>query len=65
MSKITLDDKIEYRGFWYLPSDPENSVAGTVTYYPNERIVLELIGSFGDSLMDVFKDNKEETCWRN
>lgn len=48
MSKITLDDKIEYRGFWYLPSDPENSVAGTVTYYPNERIVLELIGSFGD-----------------
>ena len=61
MSKITLDDKIEYRGFWYLPSDPENSVAGTVTYYPNERIVLELIGSFGDSLMDVFKDNKEET----
>lgn len=61
MSKITLDDKIEYRGFWYLPSDPENSVAGTVTYYPNERIILELIGSFGDSLMDVFKDNKEET----
>lgn len=61
MSKITLDDKIEYRGFWYLPSDPENSVAGTVTYYPNERIVLELIGSFGDSLLDVFKDNKEET----
>ena len=61
MSKITLDDKIEYRGFWYLPSDPENSVAGTVTYYPNEKIVLELIGSFGDSLMDVFKDNKEET----
>jgi len=61
MSKITLDDKIEYRGFWYLPSDPENSVVGTVTYYPNEKIVLELIGSFGDSLMDVFKDNKEET----
>lgn len=61
MSKITLDDKIEYRGFWYLPSDPENSVAGTVTYYPNERIILELIGSFGDSLTDVFKDNKEET----
>ena len=61
MSKITLDDKIEYRGFWYLPSDPENSVAGTVTYYPNEKIVLELIGSFGDSLMDVFKDNKEES----
>ncbi len=61
MSKITLDDKIEYRGFWYLPSYPENSVAGTVTYYPNEKIVLELIGSFGDSLMDVFKDNKEET----
>lgn len=61
MSKISLDDKIEYRGFWYLPSDPENSVAGTVTYYPNEKIVLELIGSFGDSLMAVFKDNEEET----
>ena len=27
----------------------------------DSRIILELIGSFGDSLMDVFKDNKEET----
>jgi len=38
MSKITLDDKIEYRGFWYLPSDPENSVAGTVHIILTKRL---------------------------
>lgn len=61
MNSINLDEKIEYRGYWYLPSAPENSVAGIVTYYPNEKIVLELIGSFGKSFIEIFKNNNEET----
>lgn len=61
MSSINLDEKIEYRGFWYLPSAPENSVAGIVTYHPNDKIVLELIGSFGKSFIEIFKNSNEET----
>jgi len=61
MSSINLDEKIEYRGYWYLPSTPSNSVAGIVTYYPNDKIVLELIGSFGKSFIDIFKNSNEET----
>lgn len=60
MSKsINLDLKLEYKGYWYLPSFPQNKVAGILTYYPNEKIVLELIGSFDDSLPVLF-ENKEE-----
>ena len=60
MSKsINLDLKLEYKGYWYLPSFPQNKVAGILTYYPNEKIVLELIRSFDDSLPVLF-ENKEE-----
>lgn len=38
MSKsINLDQKLEYKGYWYLPSAPELKVAGIVTYYPKDE----------------------------
>lgn len=63
MDKFSLDDKIELKGYWYLPSNPENTVAGIATYYPNEKIVLELMGDFenSQSLAELFKNDKEET----
>ena len=61
MSKsINLDKKLEYKGYWYLPSLSENKVAGILTYYPNEKIVLELIGSFDNSFSELL-GNKEES----
>lgn len=42
-----MKDNIEYMGFWWLPSDPENQVAGTLTFEEdNGNIQLNLIGSF-------------------
>ncbi|QEM12379.1 HEPN domain-containing protein [Mucilaginibacter rubeus] len=41
-------DAIEIKGYWFLPDDPENRVAGTLTYTPNRKIILELIGAFHD-----------------
>jgi hypothetical protein len=41
-------DAVEIKGYWFLPDDPENRVAGILTYLPNEKITLELIGSFKD-----------------
>lgn len=63
MSKdINLDKKLEYKGYWYLPSVPNIKVAGTLKYYPNEKIILELIGSFND---DIFNGNGEHLIYGN
>ena len=42
-------ENFEYKGYWYLPSDPDNEIAGILTYIPNESIELELIGTFEKS----------------
>lgn len=64
MSKyINLDQKIECKGYWYLPSVPETKVAGVVTYYPNEKITLELIGAFDDSIEVLFSNKKEPVIY--
>lgn len=58
-----MTEKIEYKGYWWLPSNPDATVAGVLTYTPNEKITLELIGSF-DSNEDpirAFLDKKTES----
>ena len=40
MERIDLDQKLEYKGYWYLPTAPEDRVAGVLTYHPNEKIIL-------------------------
>ena len=57
---VDFDQKLEYKGYWYLPSTPDNKVAGILTYYPNYKITLELIGSFDDSL---FSNNEEKVIY--
>jgi hypothetical protein len=39
----------EYKGQWWLSSDPDKVVSGTLRYSHNDGAVLELIGSFEDS----------------
>ena len=59
-------DKFEYKGYWYLPSDPDNAIAGILTYIPNESIRLELIGSLGKSKTDVInftQRTNEDIIW--
>lgn len=63
MSKdINLDKKLEYKGYWYLPSTPNVKVAGILTYYPNDKIILELIGGFNG---DIFDNNQENIIYGN
>lgn len=64
MSKnINLDQKLEYKGYWYLPSAPKTKVAGVVTYYPNEKITLELIGAFDDRIKALFSNKTEPVIY--
>lgn len=48
---IKLNEKLECKGYWWLPSKPENKIAGILTYTPNEKIKLELIGSFDSTIV--------------
>lgn len=57
-----MTEKIEIRGYWYLPDKPKENVAGILTYLPRESIKLELIGSFkkDKSPLKAFMDKQEE-----
>lgn len=53
-----MREKFEYKGYWYLPSDPDNKVAGILTYIPYECIRLDLFGTFEESAIDFFTSSK-------
>ena len=60
MNPLKLTEPHIFKGYWWIPDNPEKKVAGIVTYTPNERIRLELIGGFEDShgaYMDLLDDD--------
>lgn len=72
MSKtINLDEKLECKGYWWLPNNPNETVAGVLTYIPDEKILLELIGAFDskkdfiDTLLNVFITIEQPKLIRN
>lgn len=48
-----MTEKFEYKGYWYLPSDPDNKIAGIMTYIPNESIKLEIFGAFEKAVSPI------------
>jgi hypothetical protein len=44
----SLFEDFEYKGFWWLPTDPENKVPGTLIYKSGDRMMLELLGSLSE-----------------
>lgn len=58
-----MDKPLLIKGYWWLPSTPENIVAGILTYTPKESITLELIGQLKPetSAIEEFI-NREEEC---
>lgn len=55
-----MTDRLEYKGYWYLPDNKDKKVAGILTFVPNDKIQLELFGSFnqGERPFDIFLDKK-------
>lgn len=51
-----MKNKIEAKGYWFLPDRPDNKVAGILTYIPKEEIGLELLGGFSDNLETLFPE---------
>ncbi|USK45806.1 HEPN domain-containing protein [Cytobacillus oceanisediminis] len=46
---FSMYDEFEFRGYWYLPSNPDNKVAGVLSF-SMEGIDLELFGTLHDDL---------------
>ena len=62
MKKMRLEEAFEFKGYWWRPDDPNNMVAGVLTYKPGESIILELIGTFdkGNDAVVAFLNKSEE-----
>lgn len=58
-----MNNRIEYKGYWHLPATPELEVAGVLIYYPDEKIELELIGSFDEDIDDFIVNNVESVIY--
>ena len=57
--KYTLCDDFELRGIWWLPENPDQQVSGVLTFNSEDKIRLELIGSF-KQLPDFGKSEVEK-----
>lgn len=54
-----MTEKFEIKGEWFLPTDRENRVHGTLTFDPQDGTDLELYGSLeGDNFLPEFKDQE-------
>lgn len=42
-----LHDEFSYEGFWWLPQNPEERLAGTLTFNQSDGAQLKLLGMFG------------------
>lgn len=51
-------EKFEYIGEWFLPTNRNNRISGTLTYLPTDGITLNLYGSFDDGV--IFPRDKDE-----
>lgn len=43
---MRLSEDHIFKGYWWLPENPNNKVAGILTYTPGESMCLELLGGF-------------------
>jgi len=57
-----MNEKLEFRGYWFLPGKYDSKVAGILTFVPNKKIKLELIGSFDNDSepLHAFLNKKTE-----
>lgn len=46
MDKYLLSDSHEWSGHWWLPSAPDDRVAGVLSFDPEDGLTLRLIGGW-------------------
>lgn len=59
-----MDESLECKGYWFLPSNENCQVAGILRFIPNEKITLELIGGFNNNHFGyIFRGQHEKVIW--
>lgn len=53
--KPRLDKPADWTGHWWLPEDPDNTVAGVLRYDPAAGLRLDLIGGFENRILRPIK----------
>lgn len=53
-----LSEKLSIKGIWFVPSTPENRLAGELCYDPEAGSKLTLYGSFSDNLITIDDSQK-------
>lgn len=56
---MKMEERI-YKGYWWLPSEPEEQIAGTLTIDSRGNVKLELYGCFGPADDYVIFDRKDD-----
>lgn len=59
---MKLSEQHIFKGYWWLPDNPDDRVAGVLTYTPSEKISLELIGGFkkgANLIVGLVEDRKK------
>lgn len=53
-----MNERIEYKGYWFIPNNSDNAIAGVLTFTPQKSMILELIGEFdsGKTPIETFFD---------
>lgn len=57
-----LDNRV-FKGYWCLPSVPDNEIAGTLTVGADGKSVLELMGAFGEDNGSLLELSHEDAIW--
>lgn len=54
-----MRDNFESKGLWILPNSEDEDISGTIFYTKEQGIILELLGSFGDTEQLFSASNNE------
>lgn len=57
-ASLSFQDSFSHDGFWWLPTNPEEQIGGTLTFSQEEGASLQLLGMFG-GVLGMMKNRDE------
>ena len=57
-ASLSFQDSFSHDGFWWLPTNPDEQIGGTLTFSQQDGAILQLLGMFG-GIIGMMKDRDE------
>ena len=61
-TQICMVESRIYKGYWWLPTAPDERIAGTLSIEPNGTVKLDLFGCFGQVDFPAIIDRKDDSA---